>query len=153
MKKFLTVGTLALVVAAFSLQQAFAWKCANFSVGLNWSYSSGGNNLLWGLYRNGQPPGGCDEPNCPLFNYAMQHGYQPNGVCGHGYPSFGAGHGFEGSAPAPAPHMPPATAPFKAPAPTPVPGSQAYWYGQPVFQAVNYAPAENYYTPMNWYDR
>jgi hypothetical protein len=153
MKKFLFIGALALAVAAFLQQHVYAWKCANFSVGLNWSYQSGGNNLLWGLYRNGQP-GGCDLPNCPVFNYAMQHGYQPNGG-GYGYPSFGNDHGFEGSFPASAPYMPPTGAPFKAPAPTPVPGSQAYWYGQPVFQAVNYAPAlsDSYYTPGNWYDR
>ncbi|HMF16617.1 MAG TPA: hypothetical protein VKE98_05385 [Gemmataceae bacterium] len=148
MKKFLVMGTLALAVAALLELQAWAWKSSSLSMGMNWCHSSGGNNLLWGVYRNGQP-GGCDLPNCPEHYYAVRHGYDPYGGCYYGN-GYGNGHGFDylPSAPAPArvPTMPP---------PTPVPGSQAYWYSQPPFQTVNYAPDYfgSYYTPMNWYGR
>jgi hypothetical protein len=125
MKKFLVIGALALVVAVLLEYQAWAWKNASFSVGLNWSYSSGGNSLLWGAYRNGQP-GGCDLPNCPQHYYAIQHGYNP--VC----PT------FDGPFNGPAPAFPPA--PAAAP--------QASWYNQPAFQPVNYAPTSYY-----WYGR
>jgi hypothetical protein len=57
MKKFLTAGVLALTVAAFSQQQASAWINCRFGIGFNWNWSCGGNSILWGAYRNGQPPG------------------------------------------------------------------------------------------------
>ena len=61
MKKFLAMGAAALVVAIFTLQQALAWVTFNTGIGANLGYQSGGNTLLWGLYRNGQP-GGPDFP-------------------------------------------------------------------------------------------
>jgi hypothetical protein len=57
MKKVLAIGILAVTALAFSQQQASAWVNTRFGVGLNWEYQSGGNNFLWGAYRNGQPPG------------------------------------------------------------------------------------------------
>ena len=57
MKKFLTVGLLAIVALAFMQQDASAWVNSRFGIGLNWDYQSGGNKAGWGLWRNGQPPG------------------------------------------------------------------------------------------------
>lgn len=57
MKKIIFAGLLAISAIAFSQQQASAWVNTRFSVGLNWEMQSGGNNLLWGAWRNGQPPG------------------------------------------------------------------------------------------------
>jgi hypothetical protein len=145
MKKFLALGALALAVAAFPQQKASAWINNNFSIGLNWTSQRGGNNLLWGVFRNGQP-GGCDLPNCPAHYYAVQHGYdyQANGQgFGHGYDD---GPFMPGM---PAMNMPaPMTVPAPAQAPT------AYWYGQPAYQTVNYAPTfPSYYSPVSWYGR
>ena len=129
MKKFLLIGALALAVAAALEYQAWAWINTNFSVGLNYCYQSGGNNLLWGVFRNGQP-GGCDLPNCPQHYYAVQHGYNP--VC----PTFdGPFHNSAAAFP-----------------PVPAVDPHANWYNQPAFQPVNYAPnytGSSYY----WYGR
>jgi len=125
MKKFLTVGALALIAAAFFHQHAFAWKNSQFSVGLNWSCQSGGNNLLWGVFRNGQP--GAPDWEC-----------QKN--CGYTYPS--AGYPMMSNPMAGPTAFPPAMN-FQAPAPTPAaaptPHSQL-WYNYPGYQTVNYAP-------------
>ena len=61
MKKFLMMGALAMALAVLSTQQAPAWINVKFNAGLNYGYQAGGNNLLWGAFRNGQPPGpdGC----------------------------------------------------------------------------------------------
>jgi len=120
MKKFLTVGALALTVAAFFHQNAFAWVNARFGVGLNYSYQSGGNNFLWGVFRNGQP----GAPDC-----------------GYHYPS--AGFPMMSHATAGPMAFPPAMN-FQAPVPTPasapaVPHSQL-WNNYPGYQTVNYAP-------------
>src|SRR5437763_1735249 len=56
-KKFLMIGALALGLAAVSGQEASAWIKCNFSVGLNWSWESGNNSFLWGLWTSGQAPG------------------------------------------------------------------------------------------------
>ncbi|HZZ80489.1 MAG TPA: hypothetical protein VFE62_18440 [Gemmataceae bacterium] len=57
MKKVLAIGLLAICAIALSEQQASAWVNSRFGVGLNWDISSGGNSVLWGAWRNGQPPG------------------------------------------------------------------------------------------------
>ena len=57
MKKIVFAGLLAISAMAIPQQQASAWVNSKFSVGLNWDMQSGGNNLLWGAWRNGQPPG------------------------------------------------------------------------------------------------
>jgi hypothetical protein len=130
MKKFLVIGGLALAVAAILGHQAWAWTNCNFSIGLNLSCQSGGNNFLWGLFRNGQP-GACDLPNCPAHYYAVQHGYDADGHFQPAFPSFPD---------------------YFSVAPAPVPASQAYWYGQPAYQTVNFAPNFTGYQ-MNWYGR
>lgn len=57
MKKVLASGLLAICAIALMHQEAHAWKNIRFGVGLNWDYQSGGNNALWGAWKNGQPPG------------------------------------------------------------------------------------------------
>lgn len=57
MKKIALAGLVAIALIALSQQQASAWVNQRFSVGLNWHRQSGGNNFLWGAFRNGQPPG------------------------------------------------------------------------------------------------
>src|SRR5436190_14703955 len=83
MKRILTAGILALTLTAMAEQEASAWVNNKFGIGLNWNWQSGGNNFLWGLFRNGQPPGpGCDAPCGPGF-----------GGPGFGGPGFGPGFG------------------------------------------------------------
>jgi len=69
MKKILTLALLALPTALITDQQASAWTNTKFSIGLNWSRQSGGNNFFWGLFRNGQPP--CPDGAYP--GYAPGH--------------------------------------------------------------------------------
>jgi hypothetical protein len=57
MRKFSIAGLLALSALAGSQQPASAWVNARFGIGLDFSWQSGGNNLLWGLWSNGQVPG------------------------------------------------------------------------------------------------
>lgn len=57
MKKIVLAGVLAVCAMAATQQQASAWVNSRFSVGLNWGVQSGGNNFLWGAWKNGQPPG------------------------------------------------------------------------------------------------
>jgi hypothetical protein len=57
MKKVLVAGMLAVCMIALSQQQASAWTNTRIGIGLNWGWSSGGNNLGWGLIRGAQPPG------------------------------------------------------------------------------------------------
>jgi hypothetical protein len=91
MKKFVVMGALALALAVCSQQEASAWVNTKFGVGLNWGYQSGGNNFLWGVFRNGQPPC-CDGPGCGP-------GYGP-GYFGPAYggPGYHA-QGFQGGNP------------------------------------------------------
>lgn len=86
MKKYFLVclGTVGGMMALS--QEANAWINFKFGVGLNWNWQSGGNNLLWGAFQNGQP-GGFEGYN------PWHHHSQP----GFGYPSFHA------PIPAPAP--------------------------------------------------
>lgn len=57
MKKFLAAGMLAICMIAASHQTASAWHKSQFSMGLSWSHSSGGNSHCWGAWKNGQVPG------------------------------------------------------------------------------------------------
>src|SRR5947209_2130307 len=56
MKRFLTVGLLAVVAALGTSRSADAWTNCKFSIGLNWACQSGNNTFLWGLWHNGQVP-------------------------------------------------------------------------------------------------
>jgi len=57
MKKLLSLSVLTLGVFVLTERPAQAWVNMKFGVGLNWHLQSGGNNVLWGLFRNGQVPG------------------------------------------------------------------------------------------------
>ena len=132
MKKFLAMGVLALGVAALAQQPASAWVNTKFGAGINWAYQSGGNNVLWGAFRNGQPPA-------------------PEGC------ATGGGHyGFEG-VPQGAPMTPPVIHPPATVPQAPQANDSQVWYQyrqQQRYQTVtypNYYPA--YYYPANWYGR
>lgn len=84
MKKIILLGALALGVMATMQEPASAWLNFKFGAGINWAWQSGGNNVLWGFFRNGQPPGfgpqfdpsactgGPNQPGCG--NYGCQQG-------------------------------------------------------------------------------
>ncbi|MBI1832711.1 MAG: hypothetical protein HYR84_14820 [Planctomycetes bacterium] len=83
MKKIVLAGLFAITMMGFSQQQASAWVNTRFSVGLNWHHQAGGNNFLWGAWRNGQPPGpeafggfGGHHHAAPMAHPAPQ-GYAP----------------------------------------------------------------------------
>ncbi|MBM4069284.1 MAG: hypothetical protein FJ271_10110 [Planctomycetes bacterium] len=145
MKKLLVVGALALAVVVLSERQASAWCHCKFGVGLNFDYQAGGNNWLWGAFKNGQPPGCPDcincAPNCPgcYYKNILHYGMPPGlGHAGHGYgaPGFAADGPMMG-----APGMAPMASPV--PTPTPVPGadSQVYWFNTPTYSNVNFHPS------------
>jgi hypothetical protein len=164
MKKFLVTGALALAAVALFQQQASAWKDCKFGIGLNWHYSSGGNNCLWGAFKNGQPPG-CPDcincgPNCPGTYYKNYHWYgaPPMGPScadgGFGPPmAHGMGFGPEG----PPMAAPPGAAFPPAPAPAaPNAENQVYWFNAPAYRNVNYNPGyypQGYFMPVSGYYR
>ena len=86
MKKLLSLGIAAVMVALASGRPADAWCNCKFSVGLNWSCQSGNNNLFWGAWRNGEIP----------QDYGAGGGYGPpppgaiNGA--QAFPWFGGNH-------------------------------------------------------------
>jgi len=95
MKKLLPIGLLALSFTVFA-EDASAWINSRFGLGFNWGWQSGGNNLLWGLFRDGQP-GGPDIYHVDVPVY-------PKCGCPSGYPGAypGAYPGVQGPvAPAP----------------------------------------------------
>ena len=148
MKKFVVMGALAVALAVCSHQEASAWVNAKFGVGLNWAYQSGGNNLLWGVYRNGQPPACCDGPGCGPGFYGP--GYGP-GFYGPGYGAAGGypGYPYAGTNMGPvAPFTPPA--PTLSPTPSSTQPSSSLEYNG--FQTVNYPMyyAPNYCYPVNY---
>lgn len=141
MKKILTAGFLALSAALITDQQASAWVNCKFGVGLNWHWQSGGNNFLWGAFRNGQPP-------CPDPGYAG--GYYPGGAPATfpGTQQYGP-QDFQWFGRQGAPNAAPGrTAPVQtAPASQqPAQNSQVSWYGNNPYQQVGYTyPANNPY--------
>jgi len=100
MKKILPISLLTLCFAAIAQDQASAWINSRAGIGLNWSWQSGGNNLFWGLFRDGQPPAPCPTPGCgpmmggpmmggPMMGGPMMGGPMmggPMGGCPQGYP-------------------------------------------------------------------
>lgn len=111
MKKFVIVGGCALMWALASTSSAPAWVNFKFGAGINWNWQAGGNNLLWGLFRNGQPPG---------YEYAA---YPGPGHPGMPYPY--PGPAFPG-------HGPMYPGPAYQPGPSPFPG--IHYYGPQEFQ-------------------
>ncbi len=118
MRKFTLLGLTALALAAMSFEPASAWINFKFGVGLNWNWQSGGNNTLWGLFRNGQPPGNgqpFDPSICPTtgcFNTGQGQGQSGGcgGGCGNPYGGYG-GYGTGMLQPGYGPQMPGAPQP------------------------------------------
>lgn len=100
-KTILTAG-LALLLPAFCVESASAWVNGQFGVGVNWTYQSGGNNFLWGVFRNGQPPAPAGSHH-PGF---MPHG-QPASPAGSSFPQFYQVPNYGQAAPIAHPLMPP----------------------------------------------
>jgi len=132
MKKILSIGLLSLCALAITERQAEAWVNAKFSIGLNWSLQSGNNNILWGVFKNGQVPG-------------------PE--------AFGGGGPFQyGPFTAPAGQSMPfpfyGAAPQTMPQAAPVAQQQTYYhpqnYGYNPYQTVSYQP-NGYYYPSQFY--
>jgi len=159
MKKILGLGLLA-VCLAMSERPASAWVNSKFGIGLNWNWQSGGNNFLWGLFRNGQPPGpGCDGPCGPGFGGAGfgGPGYGPGcpgGACPGG---MGGGGFFPGLPPAGAIYGP-QDFQFFGRQPSAQPNNTAevqqnQQYAQPTsYRATAYYPYQNYpYQAVNYY--
>jgi hypothetical protein len=148
MTKFFVLGLAALGVALVSEQQAQAWINSKFAVGLNWNWQSGGNNLLWGAFRNGQPQ--THEGPGP-FQFAPPPHHHGGGFPSH-FPAYGPGEfqyfgqqhqapGHPGTAAGPNMTPPPPTAAavqqqqaYHNPAP-------AYYGQQNPYQPVNYSPS------------
>jgi len=93
MKKFVVAGLFAIGMLAITHQPASAWVNSKFGIGLNWNYQAGGNQVLWGAWRNGQPPGpeafggGHGHHHAPIPQYytpqsfaPMPQPYAPQGV-------------------------------------------------------------------------
>ncbi len=141
MKKILAIGVLTICSIAFTQQQASAWINSRFGIGMNWDYQSGGNNFLWGAWRNGQP-NGMDPVGGPLKTYCSQT---------YGMPA----------QPIPQPHAP--HAPHHTPAPgygpgaftpsgaasTPTAAYPGYNYGMPYQFATYPRPTYFYPTPYS----
>ena len=140
MKKIIAAGMLAFCVLAIAQQQASAWTNTKFGIGMNMDYQSGGTSFLWGLWRNGQPPG----PEAFGGGYGGQQRFAPAPM---GYPPQGfAPQGFvpapQGFAPQQSGYAPSGFAPI---------GQMNY---AAPFQFANY-PRPNYYysMPYSGYDR
>jgi hypothetical protein len=88
MKKLLSMGLLTLCALAASEREAQAWVNAKFSVGLNWQLQSANNNMLWGVFKNGQVPGpeAFGQPGGGPAMYAPGGMQMPQGV----FPFYGA---------------------------------------------------------------
>jgi hypothetical protein len=140
MKRILIAGLLALGILSLSQQQASAWCNQKFSIGLNWACQSGGNSLLWGAWRSGQPPGHDYAPMYP----GHHHGH-------HQFPTYGA---YQGEAPGQSFATVPAPTPAPAVATPPkaAPQNSAYYY-RPTYQNVTFPGYEmqNPFYPANFY--
>lgn len=132
MKKIIFAALVAVSVMAISNQHASAWVNSRFGVGLNWDVQSGGNNFLWGAWRNGQPPGpeAFGGGGAPRFSGPMpQQGFAPQGY------------------PAPMPQGFPPQPPFNASTAEPPFAGQ---YASP-YQFATYARPVYYYYPNTYY--
>ncbi len=143
MRKLFTMSVLALTLVLVSSQQASAWSNIKFGVGMNFHWQTGDNNLLWGVFRNGQIPG--PGPYGPM--YGGGHGG------GDGFPMYYEQAATQNAKPATTPTQAPANASQTSYNPNP------YGYYQPVgyypnsqYQVPMYTP--NYYpyqVPSYWY--
>jgi hypothetical protein len=149
MKKLLSMGLLTLCALALTQQQAHAWVNAKFSVGLNWHIQSANNNVLWGMWKNGQVPG----PEA----FGGGAGPFPSGVGPGPYMTPAGQFPFFGSNPQGTPQSQPASFPAQtAPPPTIAAVPQQPYYGMPQngnsnpYQTVSYQQNSGYYYP-NYY--
>jgi len=127
MKKMLLLGAFALSLVALTERPAQAWVNSKFGVGLNWHLQSGGNNFLWGLFRNGQVPG-------PESFYQGGPMSQPGYMQGpQGFPYFGSAPGGPGGAPAAA-----------EPSQAPQNNMHANYYQPNYFHNASYVPSQSY---------
>ncbi len=145
MKKFLFLGLAALGLGLVIDRPADAWVNSKFSIGLNWHRQSGGNNLLWGVFRNGQVPG----PEGGGFH----GGYLPHGDHAPTFPGFHPAGPNEFQYFGQKPQNQNGNQPNPQPAAAAAQQPQAYglvpnWYNQSLYQAVNYTP--NYYYPADY---
>jgi hypothetical protein len=143
MKKILGLSLLAAFVFLATERPAQAWIDCKWSVGLNWHWQSGGNNLLWGLYRNGQVPGPWGDGLIPGLQPAPPNGPVP--YCGPGpyggaapagpdaYPYYGA---------PPAPNAAPPAVPAARTS-----GQQAWHFGT----IPNWSAPQNGYQQTGYY--
>lgn len=133
MKKFVVAGVIAVGLLAVAQQNASAWVNSRFGVGLNWDYQAGGNTLLWGAWRNSQPPG-------PEYWNSGAYAPRYQGPMGGGFPPMPApaSQGF-----APMPQGSSDANPFEAP--------YASQFASP-YQFANYPrPSVYYYYPTPSY--
>lgn len=142
MKKIVLAGLVAVSMLAITQQQASAWVNSRFGIGLNWNFQSGGNQILWGAWRNGQVPG-------PEAYDSHGHGHHSNGG---GMQQFYAPppQGYYGGAPMPQPYAPQGSF---SPTMEPPIARQQY---QPLYQFANYPrqsfyPSYYYYYPTPYY--
>lgn len=131
MKKLLTLSVLTLGVLAATERPAQAWVNMKFGVGLNWQLQSGGNNFLWGMFRNGQVPGPeAYQPGGPYTQPGYQQG--PNG-----FPYFGAAPGQDNGS--------------RQAMNSPTFGAIQNWSNQNPFQNVSYTTPGYWYPQPNYY--
>lgn len=136
MKKILALGVLTLGLFAATERPAQAWVNSKFGIGLNWHLQSGGNNFLWGLFRNGQVPGPeTFQQGGPFTPPGYQQG--PGG-----FQYFGAGPSD------PSMQSPAMNSPARNTATSQSFGAIPAWSNQNYFQNVNYTPSYWYPQPM-----
>lgn len=131
MKKMLCVGLTALGLMLAAHQEASAWINFKFSAGVNWQWQSGGNNLFWGAFSNGQPGFGAFQ--------SQPYPHHPPGQ----FQWFGAAPQQQA----------PASVPANTQAPT---GPQAYYapsYDANPYRTVGYSGFNigNYQPNYDWY--
>jgi hypothetical protein len=169
MRKFLFLGLTALGLALVSEQPAQAWVNSKFSIGLNWHRQSGGNNFLWGFYRNGQlavPENGPFQFAPPPHGAPTFPGFVPYGPNDFQY--FGQRQAPTNSGNLTSPNVPPPPTATAAQQPQAHATAPA-WYGQQsLYQPVSFTPSNygypttgnyapgyyGYYLPPSyWYGR
>jgi hypothetical protein len=146
MKKLLSLGLLTVCALVISERQADAWVNSKFSVGLNWHLQSGNNNILWGMWKNGQVAGPEAFGGMPYGGgYIPFGGNPPAGT----FPYFGANPQ----------QMPPGHPAQTAPPPVQTTGQQTSYFGNPYaynpyqtvgYQPNGYPPSPNYYNPNSY---
>jgi hypothetical protein len=131
MKKVMILSALALAAVLATTQPASAWHNIKFGAGVNLHWQSGDNNLLWGVFRNGQIP-------------------HPAGIPGYGYGGYDHhGGGFPSYYPISTPAAPADAGKQAAAAPANL-NQVGYPYNPySYYQPVSYNPYNPYQVPAN----